>query len=267
MSQQNHLSDRSAPLVAKKTIESKLQRWNTDGSSTLGNRLLSLIPATEWAAIEGKFDKMHLRRRQVLIEPNLPVTHAYFPITGTASFLSRGSGEKPMETSIVGKHGFIGIPIILGTNRSPLRCSVQMSGTAFRIAAADLTIAFAEQPQFRRNLLFHIQARMTQQSVLIACNARHTLEQRVCRWLLMALARLESRTIPATHDLVARMLGVRRAGVTQMLARLEQQGVLLRSRGRIDITSPEELERTSCDCFRIIQNEYDRLLTDRDVAR
>jgi CRP-like cAMP-binding protein len=170
-----------------------------------------------------------------------------------------------MEVCLIGRRGFVGLPLVLGTGRAPLRCMVQIHGEAWRIPAADFQNLLDECPVLQRVVLSHVQGRLTQEALLNVCNASHSVQERICRWLMMARDRIRSDHIPATHDLVARMLGVRRPGVTDALGNLEKKGIIRLTRGRIEVRQFRMLERNACRCLHRIDSEYDRLL--RDAAR
>jgi CRP-like cAMP-binding protein len=224
------------------------------------NELLRALPADELDRVLACAELVPLKPRQVLIEANLSVLHAYFFETGVASVLGSAGPRKPMEVCLVGRRGFVGIPIVLGTGRTPMRVMVQLKGRAWRIPAADFEMLVAECPVLRRVLYSHIQGRLIQEALLNVCNACHSVPERICRWLLMARDRMRSDHIPATHDLIARMLGVRRPGVTAALGDLEKRGVIKLARGNVEIGQPRALERCACRCAQRIDGEYDRLL-------
>jgi CRP-like cAMP-binding protein len=226
------------------------------------NEILKALPPEELARVLERAELVPLKPRQVLIEPNLSIMYGYFIETGVASVLAGAGERKPMEVCLVGRRGFVGIPVILGTGRTPLRCMVQIKGRAWRVAASDLEALLRECPTLMKLLLAHIQGRLTQQALLNVCNASHSVPERISRWLLMARDRLKSDHIPATHDLIARMLGVRRPGVTDALGALEKKGVVQLTRGTVEIRQFRSLERCACRCFQRIDGEYERLVSD-----
>ena len=229
---------------------------------TVLNEILNALPPDELARVLARAELVALKPRQVLIEPNLSVMYGYFIETGVASVLAGAGERKPMEVCLVGRRGFVGIPVVLGTSRTPLRCMVQIKGHAWRVAAGDLETLLRECPTLMKLLMAHIQGRLTQEALLNVCNATHSVPERISRWLLMARDRLKSDHIPATHDLIARMLGVRRPGVTDALGALEKQGVVQLTRGAVEIRQFRLLERCACRCFQRIDGEYERLVSD-----
>jgi CRP-like cAMP-binding protein len=229
--------------------------------NSIQNRLLLALPRNELEPLLPLLERVPLRRRQVLVEPHLPIRHAYFIESGTASNVSRTvSQHHAVEISIVGCLGVVGIPLVLGTNRSAFRCVVQLPGEALRMSAEDFERAIEASATLRALLFSHIQARMAQQAQVIVCNTRHTLRQRLARWLLMAHDRVDSRDILATHDLLSRMLGVRRAGITVALGEFKRAGILRAGRSRITLLDRGQLEAVSCECYTFIRGEYERLL-------
>ena len=232
----------------------------THAARDIRNELLRALPRSERERVLALAELVPLKPRQVLVEANLFVRHAYFLETGVASVLASAEPRRPMEVCLVGRRGFVGIPIVLGTGRSSMRIMVQIKGHAWRIPAAEFDALVGECPTLRKVLYSHIQGRLIQEALLNVCNASHTMPERICRWLLMARDRMGSDTIPATHDLVARMLGVRRPGVTATLGNLEKRGIIQLTRGSINVRQPKALERCACRCSHRIDAEYERLL-------
>lgn len=241
--------------------EADEMRQRRDPRANICNEMMRALPLDELEMVLAKAELVPLKPRQVLIEPNLFVRYGYFIETGLATLLASDGAQKPMEVGLVGRRGFVGIPLILGTRRSSLRCMVQLKGTAWRIPADEMEVLLEQCGTLRRILLAHIQGRLVQQALLNVCNASHTVPQRIGRWLLMARDRLQSDHVPATHDLIARMLGVRRPGVTAALGSLEEKGIIRLTRGIVEIRQPRSLQRCACGCFQRIDAEYERLLS------
>jgi CRP-like cAMP-binding protein len=223
------------------------------------NELLSALPAEDLAQILPCLERVPLKRRQILQERNLPVVHAYFIERGAASLLLRAGERGAVEVGTLGCKDFIGVPIVLGTVRSPHRCMVQVAGEALRIGVADLRRAMDDMPALRRILFGYVQAAMVQSAQLVVCNTRHALGERLARWLLVAHDRMEGDEIPLTHQCLSRALGVRRAGVTTAMGRMEEAGLIRRGRGRLVILDREGLEGASCECHRAIRAEHQRV--------
>ena len=224
------------------------------------NQLLASLPPADFDCLRPYLTRVPLRQRQLLQEPHLPMTHAYFPEQGVASLLLKPRGEGVLEMAVIARMGIIGVPIILGTMRSPHRCVVVIPGEALRISAGDLQRAMGECEGLRHRLLAFVQAVMIQNSHVAACNTRHRLEHRLARWLLVARDRIDDDQLPITHELLGKMLGVRRAGITVALGVLEKAGIVQGCRGCVTILDRERLREASCGCHRAISAEYDRLL-------
>jgi CRP-like cAMP-binding protein len=157
---------------------------------------------------------------------------------------------------MVGRLGFVGVAAVLGIQRSPNRCLMSVPGYALRIPVSDLLRAAHRYPDIQQQLFGYIHALLVQNTQTTLCSARHSLEERLSRWLLLAADRLDDRVIPVTHDMLSVILGVRRASITTTLAELERTGGLVRQRGGIDLCDRAALERRTCECYQIIASEY-----------
>ena len=249
----------SLPLATLDTWTAAPRRHRLPSAAGVRNQMLAHLPEVEFHKVMAQTERVPLRPRQVLMEANAPVSCVHFIEEGTASILSRVDRGKMSEISIVGTRGFVGIPLVLGTRRSPFRCVVHTSGSAWRIAGPQFQELDRSCPVFSKLLRFNLQARLVQHAQLNICNASHTLHQRVCRWILLALERLESNEVHATHDLISRMLGVRRPGVTRVIGDLERSGALAQTRGSLSVQDIALLEACACNCHHVIRTEYDRL--------
>ncbi len=217
------------------------------------------LPEAEFAAIRPLFCPVQLRKWQVLQESNRRMQHAFFITRGVASLLISTKREGTIEVAVVGRLGFVGVPILLGTMRSPHRCLMHVPGEALRIAASDFEEAMRLSPRLRFILNRYVQALLIQQSQVSLCNARHKLEERLARWLLVVRDRLGSEEIPVTHRFAAQVLGVRRASVTLVIKGLEEMGAVAGGRGHIMILDASKLEAATCECYAIILAEYSRI--------
>ena len=224
------------------------------------NHLLGALPAHDLELLRPRLEPVTLHKRQILQERNVPVLHAYFIEDGAASLLSRSSEKQTIEVCMVGRKGFVGVPVALGTMRSPHRCIVQLPGRALRISATDLRKAMAQSAALQRILLGYVQAVFVQSSQLIVCNTRHSLGERLARWLLVVHDRLDGDSLPLTHDLLGRALGVRRASITVGLGRLEASGLIQCRRGEVTILDRRGLEGSACECHRVVKAEHERVL-------
>jgi len=230
--------------------------------SVVRNGLLNALPAEVLETLQPYLERVPLKRRQVLYERNLPIAHGYFVESGLASLLARAGDQSSLEVGTLGQNDFVGVPLVLGAVRTPYRCVVQVPGEALRIRAEDLCRVLGNVPELHQLLLHYVQARTVQSMQLVVCNTRHTLRQRLARWLLFAHDRVSNNEIPITHQFLGRALGVRRAGVTTAIGRLEEAGLVHRGRGRLVILDRAGLEEEACDCYRTIRSEHRRIVCD-----
>ena len=224
------------------------------------NHLLTALPEDTLARLRPLLEPVELRRKQVLHERNVSMLWAYFIERGAASMLSRSGERSAVEVGTLGRGDLVGLPIVLGTLRSPHRCVVEVPGRALRISADNLKRALEDVPCLRRLLLTYVQAVMVQGTQLVVCNTRHNLKERLARWLLVAHDRLDGDEIPLTHQSLSRAIGVRRAGVTTAVGAMEAEGLVRRGRGRLTILNRAALEEASCECYRAIRCEHRRIL-------
>ncbi|HLH91475.1 MAG TPA: Crp/Fnr family transcriptional regulator [Xanthobacteraceae bacterium] len=220
------------------------------------NRLLAGLDATSFRTLAPCLTRVALARRAVLQDHFHRIEHVYFIERGVASLYARTRADGPVEVAQIGPFGCAGIPAILGSPRSPHRCLMQVPGEALRIAVPDLLAAMQAAPAIRNHLLAYIHALLVQNAQAALCNGRHDLEQRLCRWLLLAADRLDDTLIPITHEMLAINLGVRRAGVTTLLGQLHKSGVIAMSRASCRILDRAALERRACECHAIIAAQY-----------
>jgi CRP-like cAMP-binding protein len=224
------------------------------------NRILASMTPDSFDCIRAFLQPIALKRRAILQEHNRPIEHVYFIERGVASLFARTQRDGPVEVAIVGRLAFVGVGAVLGTMRSPNRCVMEVPGEALRIASKDLQRVMDDSPGVRQHLLKYIHALLVQNTQTALCNVRHELEERLCRWLLLAADRLDDKVIPLTHDQLAMILGVRRAGVTTALSVLEEMRAVIKTRGAIQIADRAMLENKTCECYRIIASEYRRMM-------
>jgi CRP-like cAMP-binding protein len=227
------------------------------------NVVLRGLPPDAFARLRPHLRRVQLKRQQILQEAHRPIDGVSFIERGVAILLARTKRDGPVGVATIGRGGLAGVPVVLGTMRSPHRCLVQVPGEALQIGSKDLRRAMDENPLLRQLLMNYVQALLVQISQTALCNARHSLEQRLARWLLLSRDWLDSDTIPLTHDLFSTMLGVRRAGVTTALERLALRGAVRKARGRVEIVDRTLIERISCECYQTIANEYQRVIGAR----
>jgi CRP-like cAMP-binding protein len=226
---------------------------------SIGNRLLASLSAGDFASLQPHLEPVSLDTRQVLIEPNTAIAHVYFPEAGMSSVTNNSSGGK-IEVGVVGREGMVGLPIVLGIDRTPYEHFMQIAGHGWRIAAQDLEQAMARSNSLHRHLLRYAQASHVQVSETAFANANSDVEARLARWLLMCHDRVEDDDIPLTHEFIAMMLGVRRPGVTVALHVLEGMQVIRAGRGLITVLDREKLEELADEAYGLSEAEYTRLM-------
>jgi CRP-like cAMP-binding protein len=229
-------------------------------SAPVQNRLLRLLPREELRRLEPHLEPMELQRRQILHEPGAPIKHAYFLNSGFASCLTVLASGSSVETANIGNEGFVGARILLGAETGPHRVMVQIPGHALRIASGDLKDACLRDSYFRRLLYRYLNALLTQVTQSVACNSVHSLEKRLARWLLMTHDRMQADQFPLTHELLAMMLGVRRASVTVAASKLQEHGYIRYTHGKITVLDRAGLEGASCECYLAVKKDYDSLI-------
>lgn len=218
------------------------------------NGLLGQLSSDCREGVLAHVTRVPISRRQVLLERNVRLRFAYFLESGAASLFARAGADRAnVEIRTLGASDFVGIPLVLGASVSPHRCIVQVAGTALRIDTSDLMVLISDFPELRSVLLAYVHTALIHSSQLVACNTRHSLRERLARWLLIASDRLQSSDIAMTHDVLSRAIGVRRAGVTTEVGRMEQTGLIRRHRGSVSIIDRSGLENASCSCYRVLR--------------
>ncbi len=231
-----------------------------DASLEVGNRLLRGLPRAELRSVLALCERLDLRPRQILHHWNLPMSDVYFVEQGLISVSVKVSRDRSVEGWLIGSEGMTGLPVLLGdAENPPYRRVVQVGGSAWRMSASDLMAAAQEHESFRETLHRYVQFVLCQCSQLGACNAHHSLKQRTARWLLGASDGLQSERLPITHQVLARLLGVRRASVSECLAALDAAGAIRNTRSLVEITDAEALQAAACDCHRVMRREYRQL--------
>jgi CRP-like cAMP-binding protein len=222
--------------------------------------LLAALPETEWTRWYALLEAVEMPLGQVLYEPGAGLSHVYFPTTAIVSLLYVMENGASAEIAVVGNEGIVGISLFMGGESTPGRAVVQSAGQGFRLRAQTVKDEFNRAGAVLHLLLRYIQALITQMAQTAVCNRHHTLDQQLCRWLLLSLDRLPGNELVMTQELIANMLGVRRKGVTEAAARLQQVGLISYSRGRISVLDRGGLEKRTCECYAVVKKEYDRLL-------
>ena len=225
-----------------------------------GNQLLAQLPPEEMGRLLPHLKQVSFALGEVVYESGGRQSYIYFPTTAIISLLYLMEDGSSAEMGVAGNDGLVGIALFMGGDTVPNRAVVQSAGGAVRMRAKVLREEFARGGTFQRLLLRYTQALMTQMSQTAVCNRLHTIEQQLCRWLLLSHDRLDSDELVMTQELIANMLGVRREGVTHAAGRLQATGLISYVRGRIRILDRRGIERAVCECYKVVKDEYDRLL-------
>jgi len=223
------------------------------------NHLLAALPDAEWGRWLPQLEAVDLPLGQVVYESGGTLSHVYFPTTAIVSLLYVMENGASAEIAVVGNEGIVGISLFMGGESTPSRAVVQSAGRGYRMKAEVIKDEFKRTPVLHL-LLRYTQALITQMAQTAVCNRHHSLDQQLCRWLLLSLDRLQGDELVMTQELIANMLGVRREGVTEGALKLQDAGVIRYSRGRITVLDRPELERRTCECYAVVKKEYDRLL-------
>ena len=224
------------------------------------NRLLTALPPDDLAELLPQFQPVELAIRQVLHEPGKAIGSVYFVETGWVSMLAYMEDGDAAEVGLIGREGFIGLPVLLGADHDDIEAMVQATGTALRMDAAALRQALERIPTLRTLLLRYALLHHEQVTRTAACNGRHQIEQRLARWLLMAHDRADGDQFPMTHEFLSMMLGVRRAGITVAAGQLQKAGLIRYERGCIEVTDRPGLESAACECYGVVRRAQDQLL-------
>ena len=233
---------------------------SADTNAPTKNRLLAVLPREEYERILPHLGRVSFKLGEVVYESGGRMSYIYFPTEAVVSLLYTMENGSSAEMGMAGKEGLVGIALFMGGGTMPNRAVVQSAGGAFRMRAQALQEEFARGGAFQRLLLRYTQALITQMSQTAVCNRLHTIEQQLCRWLLLSHDRLDTDELVMTQELIANMLGVRREGVTAAAGRLQEQGLISYVRGRIQILDRAGLEAAVCECYKVVKDEYDRLL-------
>ncbi len=225
------------------------------------NGLLAALPDADFRRWLPRLEHVELPLGRSLYESGAKLTHAYFPTTAIVSLLYVTEDGHSAELAVVGREGVVGIPLFMGGGSTPSRGVVQSAGHAYRLSAAPLLSEFDRAGAAMHLLLRYTQALITQMTQTAVCNRHHSLDQQLCRWLLLSLDRLSGDEIIMTQELIANMLGVRREGVTEAALSLQRDHLIEYSRGHIHVLDREGLERRTCECYQVVRQEYERLLS------
>jgi CRP-like cAMP-binding protein len=224
------------------------------------NHLLAALPASDYERIAARLELVPLKLAEVLYEPDVPLRYVYFPTTAIVSLLYVMEDGASAEIAIVGNEGILGIALFMGGETTPSRAVVQSAGHGYRLKAQLLKDEFERFGPFLHLLLRYTQALITQMAQTAVCNRHHSVDQQLCRWLLLSLDRLATSELTMTQELIANMLGVRREGVTEAAGKLQLAGLIHYRRGKITVLDRRRLETRSCECYQVVKTEFDRLL-------
>jgi CRP-like cAMP-binding protein len=226
------------------------------------NHLLAALPTAEFEPLASHLELVTLALGDMLYEPGGQLRHAYFPTSAIVSLHYVMEDGASSESAGVGNEGVVGISLFMGGNTTPSAAVVQTAGHAYRLDARFLKEAFFRAGLLQRVLLRYTQALMTQMAQTAACNRHHSVEQQLCRWLLLTLDRLPSNELVMTQELIANMLGVRREGITEAAGKLQRAGFISYRRGHIAVLDRAGLETRVCECYAVVKTELNRLMSD-----
>jgi CRP-like cAMP-binding protein len=224
------------------------------------NFLLAALPDPEWGRWQPLLERIEMPLGEVLYESGATLTHVYFPTTAIVSLLYVMENGASAEIAVVGNEGLVGVSLFMGGESTPSRAVVQSAGQGFRLQARLMKDEFNRAGPVLHLLLRYTQALITQMSQTAVCNRHHSLDQQLCRWLLLSLDRLRTNELAMTQELIANMLGVRREGVTEAALKLQEAGLISYARGHIKVLDRPGLEKRTCECYAVVKREYERLL-------
>jgi len=227
------------------------------------NRLLGALPREELEPLVPLLESVPLVDGMPIYEPNEPIAHVYFPISGIVSMVSE-MDEGTVEVGTIGREGMTGLPLVLGANTMPTRAFVQVPGHAYRMRGGDLSVVMRRSPRIERLLYRYVLALFDQTAQHAACNRLHALEERCARWLLMTHDRVDGDVVPLKQQFLAEMLGVHRPAVTIAAGALQKAGVIRYTRGKVTVLDRAALQEASCACYAIIARRADELLDPVD---
>jgi len=231
------------------------------------NRLLAVLPDADWERMRPHLKPEFLPLGQVVYESGVELDRVYFPTTAIVSLLYVLADGSSAEIAMVGSDGLVGVALFMGGNSTPSRAVVQSAGWAYRLRAQWLMDEFNRAGAMQHLLLRYTQSLITQMAQTAVCNRHHSIDQQLCRWLLLSLDRLESNELVMTQELIANMLGVRREGVTEAARKLQAAGLIQYGRGHIRVVDRAGIEARCCECYAVVKRESERLLPDASRPR
>jgi CRP-like cAMP-binding protein len=224
------------------------------------NHLLGALPSGDYERVASHLELIPMGLGDVLYESGFKLQYVYFPTTCIVSLLYVMEDGASAEIAVVGNEGILGISLFMGGNTTPSRAIVQSAGHGYRLRAELLKTEFGRFGPTMHLLLRYTQALITQMAQTAVCNRHHSVDQQLCRWLLLSLDRLGSNELSMTQELISNMLGVRREGVTEAAGKLQNAGLIRYGRGRITVLNRPGLEARCCECYQVVKTEFDRLL-------
>lgn len=230
------------------------------------NHLLAALPAESYARLAVNLELIAMPLGAALCESGGKLQHAYFPTTAIVSLHYVMEDGASAEIAGVGNEGVLGISLLMGGHTTPSQATVQTGGHGYRLQAKQLMEEFELSGAMMKLMLRYTQALMTQMSQTAVCNRHHSVEQQLCRWLLLTLDRLPSNELTMTQELIASMLGVRREGITEIAGNLQREGLISYRRGHITVLNRVGLESHTCECYEVVKKEFKRLLGDGNVT-
>jgi len=224
------------------------------------NHLLAALPADTYARLFPNLELVPMPLGDALYESGVQMRHVYFPTTAIVSLLYVMADGASAEIAVVGNEGIVGVSLFMGGETTPSRAVVQSAGHAYRLNGLLMKEEFNRSGELQHLLLRYTQALLTQMAQTAVCNRHHSLDQQLCRWLLLSLDRLPANELVMTQELIANMLGVRREGVTEAAGNLQKAGLIAYHRGHITVLDRAGLEARACECYAVVKKEFDRLL-------
>ena len=230
------------------------------------NKLVAALSDPVRKRVQRNLQPVFMALGEALYESGVKLDHVYFPTTSIVSLLYVMASGASAEIAIVGNDGLVGVALFMGGESTPSRAVVQSEGWAYRLNGQLLKEEFERGGAMQHLLLRYTQALLTQMAQTAVCNRHHSIDQQLCRWLLLRLDRLASDELTMTQELIANMLGVRREGVTEGALKLQQAGLIRYARGHISVLDRNGLQKRSCECYAVVKKEYDRLLPQTPAA-
>lgn len=231
-----------------------------------GNHLLAALPVADWLRWQPQLTWVDMPAGHVLYQAGVPAQHAYFPVTAIVSLVTLTTAGSSAEFALVGREGVVGVSLFMGDGSTPGEGMVVSAGEGYRVPAAMIRSEFERSAAVQSLLLRYTLSLIEQVGQTEVCNRHHTVDEQLCRWLLMSLDRVAGRELRMTQELIAHMLGVRREGVTEAALKLLRAGIIRYSRGRIEVLDRGALERRTCECYGVVRKSYARALSELEPA-